>query len=242
MNTKGIRKQLAAAIAMLLVATIALGSSTFAWFINNSKVTMEAADYTATTANYLLISDDNQNWGTSMELAKLNEGKTMVPVSAADSAVLAGDFFKVKEEDKDAWSANKAQLFVEAVANEDYVMDTFSLKSSQTQTPDVKFTITGDTDHLSECMYVAVVQTKATPKEGTADTTAKVVGIYPINSTGATVTGGANTGSTWTEGQAIASVTAGVPNFAAQTKAPVKTAAFAGDKYAFTELTKDTVL
>ena len=56
MNVKHLRKQLMAAIAMVLVAAIALGSSTYAWFVNNSKVTAEAGDYTASTAQYLLIS------------------------------------------------------------------------------------------------------------------------------------------------------------------------------------------
>lgn len=41
MNVKALKKQLMAAIAMVLVATIALGSSTYAWFANNNKVTAQ---------------------------------------------------------------------------------------------------------------------------------------------------------------------------------------------------------
>lgn len=37
-NTKSLKKQLAAAIAMLLVAVVALGSATYAWFVTNNKV------------------------------------------------------------------------------------------------------------------------------------------------------------------------------------------------------------
>lgn len=38
MSTKALKTQLLAAIAMVLVASIALGSSTYAWFANNNKV------------------------------------------------------------------------------------------------------------------------------------------------------------------------------------------------------------
>lgn len=38
MNVKHLRKQLMAAIAMVLVAAVALGSSTYAWFVTNNKV------------------------------------------------------------------------------------------------------------------------------------------------------------------------------------------------------------
>lgn len=39
METKALKKQLGAAIAMVLVAAIALGAATFAWFVNNNAVT-----------------------------------------------------------------------------------------------------------------------------------------------------------------------------------------------------------
>lgn len=50
MNSKAIKRQLLAAIAMVLVAAIALGSSTYAWFINNNRVTAEMTNISATSA------------------------------------------------------------------------------------------------------------------------------------------------------------------------------------------------
>ena len=38
MDTKALKKQMGAAIAMVLVAAVALGSATFAWFVTNNKV------------------------------------------------------------------------------------------------------------------------------------------------------------------------------------------------------------
>ena len=43
MTVKSLKKQLMAAIAMVLVATIALGSSTYAWFAANNQVTAKAS-------------------------------------------------------------------------------------------------------------------------------------------------------------------------------------------------------
>ena len=37
-NVKGLKKQLAAAVAMVCVAAVALGSSTYAWFVTNNTV------------------------------------------------------------------------------------------------------------------------------------------------------------------------------------------------------------
>lgn len=39
MDTKALKKQMGAAIAMVLVAAVALGSATFAWFVSNNTVT-----------------------------------------------------------------------------------------------------------------------------------------------------------------------------------------------------------
>ena len=38
MDTKALKKQMVAAIAMVLVAAVALGSATFAWFVSNNEV------------------------------------------------------------------------------------------------------------------------------------------------------------------------------------------------------------
>ncbi|MBQ6095266.1 MAG: hypothetical protein IJL09_07670 [Lachnospiraceae bacterium] len=56
MTVKSLKKQLMAAIAMVLVATIALGSSTYAWFAANKVVTAEASKiYAQTNAGSLVI-------------------------------------------------------------------------------------------------------------------------------------------------------------------------------------------
>lgn len=52
---KNMKKQLFTAVAMLLVATVALGTATFAWFVNNATVEVAKMDFTATTSKSLEI-------------------------------------------------------------------------------------------------------------------------------------------------------------------------------------------
>ena len=57
-SVKSLQKQLIAAIAMVLVAMIALGSSTYAWFASNTTVTASTTSISAKSdVPFLLISD-----------------------------------------------------------------------------------------------------------------------------------------------------------------------------------------
>lgn len=58
MTVKSLRKQLAAAIAMTLVATVALGSSTYAWFAINSQVTATGMTFKTQVSDNLFIAPD----------------------------------------------------------------------------------------------------------------------------------------------------------------------------------------
>lgn len=59
-SINSLKKQLVAAVAMVLVAAVALGSSTYAWFANNTKVTATGMQVTAKSDQaFLLISSTN---------------------------------------------------------------------------------------------------------------------------------------------------------------------------------------
>jgi hypothetical protein len=133
-NVKSLKKQLMAAIAMVVVAAIALSSATYAWFVNNSQVTATNVSVKAATAYSLLISHkngENASWGTTTELNKtldhltpvstigeVNEGDnaTAITLSAktdSDAAVGIGDGTKIAVGDvrfvtNTAWSGNYA--------------------------------------------------------------------------------------------------------------------------------------
>ena len=64
MDTKALKKQMGAAIAMVLVAAVALGSATFAWFVTNSKVDATTSTISA-QSNAAFMTITNGTTGAS---------------------------------------------------------------------------------------------------------------------------------------------------------------------------------
>ena len=59
MNSKAIKKQLMAAIAMVVVAAVALGSATYAWFVSNNTVKATTSTISAqSNAAFMYIRDE----------------------------------------------------------------------------------------------------------------------------------------------------------------------------------------
>ena len=66
-SVKSLQKQLIAAVAMVLVAMIALGSSTYAWFASNNMVKAEGMTVTAVSDTMVLqiSNSDKAAWGSA---------------------------------------------------------------------------------------------------------------------------------------------------------------------------------
>ena len=109
MSTKALKQQLIAAIAMVLVAAIALASSTYAWFVNNAQVTATDVKVTATTAYSLMIkgNDAGDAYGTSK---KLGDTQALTPVSTIGEIATTTGGTDIANEPKffasNAWNAN----------------------------------------------------------------------------------------------------------------------------------------
>ena len=66
MNSKAIKKQLMAAIAMVVVAAVALGSATYAWFVSNNQVTATTSTISAqSNAAFMTIEEGTTGASTS---------------------------------------------------------------------------------------------------------------------------------------------------------------------------------
>lgn len=61
MDTKALKKQMGAAIAMVLVAAVALGSATFAWFVSNNKVEAKTSQISAQSNSAFMYIYDEKN-------------------------------------------------------------------------------------------------------------------------------------------------------------------------------------
>ena len=67
MDTKSLKKQLGAAIAMVLVAAVALGSSTYAWFVSNNSVKATSNNVHAMSNSAYLVIANSSATGTTAD-------------------------------------------------------------------------------------------------------------------------------------------------------------------------------
>ena len=147
MSVKSLKKQLAAAVAMVCVAAIALGSSTYAWFVNNTTVKAQNVAVTAKAANNLLIAhgahtkdSGTAQWGTVAEFYDYDSAE-FKPVSTIGTSSYANmNFFKDKAWTTDTDGKYNAKEFIAATSSYDsgaskvvgdYFKDTITLKASQ---------------------------------------------------------------------------------------------------------------
>lgn len=93
METKALKKQLGAAIAMVLVAAIALGAATFAWFVNNNAVTATGVNLsTSSSVPNLYITSAGMTTDT-MKAAGTNPTK-LFPVSTNKDDIKTSTFYE----------------------------------------------------------------------------------------------------------------------------------------------------
>lgn len=78
-SAKSLQKQLIAAIAMVLVAAIALGSSTYAWFASNNTVTAKGMNINAQAEGNLLVISNSPTLGTSTTVNMSLTGSKLFP-------------------------------------------------------------------------------------------------------------------------------------------------------------------
>ena len=86
MDTKALKKQMGAAIAMVLVAAVALGSATFAWFVTNNKVDATTSTISAqSNAAFMYIHNkDRNNTDLMSDTADITENKALYPATWAN--------------------------------------------------------------------------------------------------------------------------------------------------------------
>ena len=180
---------------MVLVAAVALGSSTYAWFVSNTQVTAKTATMTSKTAYTLLISegakasDGSSNWGTVHDWSDGKTSKELSPVStigklnstngldfvydtAWKSATVDGTDIKT--------GGNYANTFDTADTTK-YIKESFEIKAAQNcqLILDKDTTISGTAGELDRVLRLALV---------VDDGTNQKVFMYQVNSAAGTAT------------------------------------------------------
>lgn len=131
MTVKTLRRQLAAAIAMTLVSTVALGSSTYAWFTMNKVVTVEGMEVKTTVGSNLLIAQENNDayYTTAIDQTRkalLEPSSTIDGLSYWYTVEAAADGAKL---DGKSWIAyNEDTAVANSVANKAKYDDDFNVK------------------------------------------------------------------------------------------------------------------
>lgn len=165
-SINSLKKQLVAAVAMVCVAAVALGSSTYAWFVQSSKVSATGMNVQATAEGGIEISNaDKETWGTSA--ATTNPSATLYPTSTSN----AKNWYHAQAEKSVAHEA-KAGTYTTLTLNDSgvetqsthqyYQVNEFTIRATAgTEATDLKIdkvTATGqaDTTALDKSLRVAV--------------------------------------------------------------------------------------
>ncbi len=160
MKAKSRRRLLISSIAMLLVAMLALGTATFAWFTTSTSTTAQGVNVQTVKSSELKVSRWDHNWGDDINYNFAN--LTMKPASSPDGT----NWYKADAATKNSYEAND-DGFVSAgtldIANNNtakgianYVfVDELNIKNvGQVAATDVQIQITGT---FSDYVYVALV-------------------------------------------------------------------------------------
>ena len=108
---KKISRKLLVSSLSLAFATVALGTTTFAWFTSNAQVTANITVGVQSTGDSILISTDCFNWGSSVEIDQHTLAMSPVTYNATAATLAASDKL-VKLDGTDASATNYLQFTV----------------------------------------------------------------------------------------------------------------------------------
>lgn len=128
MNSKAIRKQLLAAVAMVLVAAVALGSSTYAWFAANNEVTATGMSVHAQGESGIVIKGESDSVFTTTGTAR-SDVSSLKPTSTCD---LANWWHAVSDEYDDEMAVQDANKYSSVTGTKsEYVAEhVFTIRSA----------------------------------------------------------------------------------------------------------------
>lgn len=191
-NTTFRKKALLSSIAMLLVAFIALGSATFAWFTANPTVTAEGISLAAeTSAGLAVMSQSEKDWYTAASKTAVWDYKTVLNTDLENTtAKTPEDAGTIQAE-----NAGEGAIILGAPVSFDYAQDGAAVFNTTTAANEDDYardetkTIGTSTSYYSEKIYfkstvagqttaVKSVKTTITP---TADALAATVRVLVLD-------------------------------------------------------------
>lgn len=104
MKTTTKKRALVSSVAMLLVAMLALGTATFAWFTSSTTAIANGINVQTVKASELQISSVNTDWGTTIDYGIQN--KVLLPASSANGTA----WFKANAATKTSFAADASTV------------------------------------------------------------------------------------------------------------------------------------
>lgn len=175
MTVKQLKKQLAAAIAMVVVSVVALSSSTYAWFASNNKVAATGMQVQATAEGGIEIAAYSGSvvgaYSTTAN-AEMSSAQTLYPTSTLATATdgsIDSSWYHASAASASSFEAKAGTYETLSLSNGKdandkyyYVEKKFNIRSvsSTKLAQDLKvskLTVTGNSDVLDKSLRVAVV-------------------------------------------------------------------------------------
>lgn len=190
-NTR--KKMLLSSIAMLLVALIALGSATFAWYITNATVTAKTSQFSAASADGLVIRQTDspvaaeQDWTNKLENLKT---KSSLTPASFDYAALGSNIGATGQGTAFDNGALSGALSYQAVTNGNYfLVDSFDVASSSGAAKTCTFKIKSGTKagtYMNIAIYEGSTLLGVYTSDPNASSTSKVGGSQASPTTSGT--------------------------------------------------------
>ena len=173
MKAKSRRRLLISSIAMLLVAMLALGTATFAWFSQNAKATASGIVAKTQRGSNIVVSEGGSVYDDAITFETYASG-FYNPVTPG--ANMASPVWKTTTADAvDAGVKGAAKTYEDATPNSDYTSTNLYIKydtpdTTATQSVDIKMTVTSNgTSATQNFLRVALVPVDATTQALVAD-------------------------------------------------------------------------
>lgn len=123
MKTNSRKRLLVSSVAMLLVAMLALGTATYAWFTSNTTATANGLNVKTSKTSTLEISKSDHEWGTKVNYSHT---QSMYPASTANGTA----FFKTVAAAKTAFDRDETQPIQSATGDTYVFAEQLNVKNS----------------------------------------------------------------------------------------------------------------
>lgn len=155
MKAKSRKRLLISSVAMLLVAMVALGTATFAWFTSSTTATASGINVKTVKSSELVISKSDKDWKTVVDYGVSN--KVLLPASTANGTA----WFSAEAQTKTAFDKKTGTDFagITDVSNYCFAEELNVMNKGEATVENVTISFSGLTNKYAR---VAVVEANAT--------------------------------------------------------------------------------